>query len=144
MTDNPTTEFSLDDIEYVDESQVEWPEVRRVEFDLIATVDANGNLGDGLDVLAGTLGRYGIEGFTIMMRDVDDDSRSWVLKQGRLYTTDEFVAEFEAAADEAALVGSPLTAEEEEAIRQSDLPVTTEAENDRIEEMSKDDDDTSD
>lgn len=117
----------FDDIEFVDDDEPQWPEASRIEFDIISTIDNVENLGDALDIMSGALGRYGLDGFTVLAKDADNPERSWVVKRGRLYTTEEFVAEFEARVDEEE---RGLTEEEAESIRQADLPVTPEAVND--------------
>ena len=114
--------MGFDDIEYV-EDEIEWPEVQNVEFDVIATVKDIERMDQGLDILAATFGRFGIDGFTIQIRDADNPERTWVLRDQRLYTTDEFIGQFEYLVDRAREEDEPvLTPDEVEAIEKADAP----------------------
>lgn len=120
-TENEPVGF--DDFEFVDEQ--EWPEVNRVEFSVVSTVSAIDNLAQGLDVVAASFGRYGLDGFTILAKDMDSD-RAWVLKNSRLFTAEEFVAQFE---KEVSDLHETLTPEEQQALRESDQPVAPDGDN---------------
>lgn len=101
----------------------EWPEVENIEFDVMANVSDIKSVGEGLDILAATFGRFGIDGFTIQIRDVDNPERSWVLRDGEIYTTEEFIAQFEDLIDRDREYLSP---EDVAAIEAADAPAERE------------------
>jgi hypothetical protein len=124
MTEQEPVGF--DDVEFVEDDHIEWPEVENVEFDVITNIGNIKSVDEGLDILAATFGRFGIEGFTIQIRDADNPERSWVLRGGKLYTTEEFIGEFEYLVDRYREQKDVLSPEEIEALEKADAPAQRE------------------
>lgn len=75
--------------------------VNRMTARIVTTIDDIDDVAEGMDVLAAMLGRFGLDGFAVFLTDEENPERQWVVRGGELMTTEEFVARYEAAVDEA-------------------------------------------
>lgn len=81
-----------------------WPTIpiEKMNIRLIANFGDITNLGQGMDIFTALLGRFGVDQFALLITDIDDESRQWVLQEGVLMTPEEYEAWIDAEADAAA------------------------------------------